>query len=431
MKKTLFSWLLLFAVVLPLAKLPGQAAEKPNVLFITIDDLNDWLGCFGGHPQAITPNIDRLAKRGVLFSNAHCAAPLCGPSRNAIFTGRQPFHTGMYSNNDKGWHKENPGVVLLPQVFQNAGYKTLGTGKLLHGSSRSVFQSEFFPEQRWSPFTGKSANYTKAELPGKGGDSPRHVIRMNGREYVLPFNQMPSDRSPNDPKGESFDWASLDVADSDMGDGKITDWAIQNLRSQSAANRFFMAVGYYRPHIPLYAPKKYFDLYDGIDIKLPPVREDDLEDLSPVAVKWALEAVTAGSHATTVKHGQWQAAVSKGRFAINATCDTPVSLIDLYPTLVDLCGLKQVHRLDGQSLRLQLTKPEAASNRLVVTTFDKGNHTLSGTNWRYIRYSDGSEELYDRKNDPHEWTNLAAKHNHAKTVSRFAKALDLKLRKTK
>ena len=186
-----------------MAKLPGQAAEKPNVLFITIDDLNDWLGCFGGHPQAITPNIDRLAKRGVLFSNAHCAAPLCGPSRNAIFTGRQPFHTGMYSNNDKGWHKENPGVLLLPQVFQNDGYKTFGTGKLLHGSSRSVFQSEFFPEQRWSPFTGKSAKYTKAELSGKGGDNPRHVIRMNGREYVLPFNQMPSDRSPNDPKGES------------------------------------------------------------------------------------------------------------------------------------------------------------------------------------------------------------------------------------
>ena len=499
-KLTIMLALCLTAAAQPFAKPPGKAAEKPNVLFIAIDDLNDWLGCFGGHPQAITPNIDRLAKRGVLFSNAHCAAPLCGPSRNAIFTGRQPFHTGMYSNNDKGWHKENPGVLLLPQVFQNAGYKTFGTGKLLHGSSRSVFQSEFFPEQRWSPFTGKSAKYTKAELSGKGGDNPRHVIRMNGREYVLPFNRMPSDRSPDDPKGESFDWASLDVADGDMGDGKITDWAIQNLRRQSAAKPFFMAVGYYRPHIPLYAPKKYFDLYDDIDIKLPLVREDDLEDLSPVASKWALEAVTAGAHATTVKHGQWQAAVraylacvtfidaqvgrildvldstphskntwvilfgdhgwhlgekqhwgkwtgwqrstqvpllilppsfSEGRFATNATCDNPVSLIDLYPSLVDLCGLKQVHRLDGQSLRSQLTNPEAISNRLAITTFDKGNHAISGTNWRYIRYSNGSEELYHRKNDPHEWTNLAGKPNYSKIVSRFAKALDVRLSRIK
>lgn len=502
-KFTITIALCLTAASHPLARPLSQAAQpagKHNVLFIAIDDLNDWLGCFGGHPQAITPNIDRLARRGVLFFNAHCAAPLCGPSRNAVFTGRQPYRTGMYSNVHKGWHNEHPTVPLLPKVFQKAGYKTFGTGKLLHGSSRSVFQSEFFPEQRWSPFSGKLANYTKAELFSKGTNNPSHVIRMDSREYVLPFNRMPSDRSPNEPKGESFDWAALDVADRDMGDSKITDWAIQNLRSQSEAKPFFMAVGYYRPHIPLYAPKKYFDLYDGVDIKLPPVREDDLEDLSPIASKWALEAVTAGSHATTVKHGQWQSAVraylacvtfidaqvgrmldvldttshhkntwvilwgdhgwhlgekqhwgkwtgwqrstqvpllilppsdNKGRFATNATCDTPVSLIDLYPTLVDLCGLKQVHRLDGQSLRPQLTNPEAISNRLAITTFDKGNYAISGTNWRYIRYSDGSEELYHRKNDPHEWINLAARPSHAKIVSRFAKALEVRLSRIK
>ena len=468
--------------------------KRPNVLFIAIDDLNDWVGCFGGHPQAITPNMDRLAKRGIRFTNAHCAAPLCGPSRNAIFTGRQPFQTGMYNNSDKGWHKKHPKVILMPKAFQHGGYATYGTGKLLHSSSKGVFQNEYYTGQRWSPFDSKTVNYTEAELPSKGSDNPRHVVRLGKREYVLPFNRMPSDRSPNDPKGESFDWAALDVPDNAMGDGKITDWAIGQLKAHQAKPPFFMAVGYYRPHIPLYAPKKYFDMYKGVNIKLPPVREDDLNDLSPTARKWALEATTAGSHATTIKHGQWRAAVKAylacvtfvdaqvGRlvatldasphakntwvviwsdhgwhlgekqhwgkwtgwqrstrvplmilpprgaatapFATDAVCDNPVSLIDLYPTLLDLCGLPEGRKLAGQSLRPLLENPTAKSKRLVVTTFDKGNHALSGIRWRYIRYKDGSEELYNRKNDPHEWTNLAAEAKNAPVRKRFAKALD-------
>ena len=470
--------------------------KRPNVLFIGIDDLNDWVGCFGGHPQAITPNMDRLAKRGDRFTNAHCAAPLCGPSRNAIFTGRQPFRTGMYNNSDKGWYKKHPKVILMPKAFGQGGYATYGTGKLLHSSSKGVFENEYFTGQRWSPFESKKVNYSKAELPSKGSDNPRHIVRLGQHDYVLPFNRMPSDRSPDDPKGESFDWAALDVPDNAMGDGKITDWAIEQLKAQQP---FFMAVGYYRPHIPLYAPKKYFDMYKGVNIKLPPVREDDLNDLSPIARKWALEAATAGSHATTIKHGQWHAAVkaylacvtfvdaqvgrlvasldtsphakntwvviwsdhgwhlgekqhwgkwtgwqrstrvplmilppsggATGRFATDAVCDNPVSLIDLYPTLLDLCGLPEERQLMGQSLRPLLEKPTAKSNRLVVTTFDKGNHALSGISWRYIRYKDGSEELYNRKNDPHEWTNLAAESKNAPVRKRFAKALDKILKK--
>lgn len=470
--------------------------KRPNVLFIGIDDLNDWVGCFGGHPQAITPNMDRLAKRGVRFTNAHCAAPLCGPSRNAIFTGRQPFRTGMYNNSDKGWYKKHPKVILMPKVFGQGGYATYGTGKLLHSNSKGVFENEYFTGQRWSPFESKKVNYSKAELPSKGSDNPRHIVRLGQHDYVLPFNRMPSDRSPDDPKGESFDWAALDVPDNAMGDGKITDWAIEQLKAQQP---FFMAVGYYRPHIPLYAPKKYFDMYKGVNIKLPPVREDDLNDLSQIARKWALEAATAGSHATTIKHGQWHAAVkaylacvtfvdaqvgrlvtsldtsphakntwvviwsdhgwhlgekqhwgkwtgwqrstrvplmilppsggATGRFATDAVCDNPVSLIDLYPTLLDLCGLPEEGQLMGQSLRPLLEKPTAKSNRLVVTTFDKGNHALSGIRWRYIRYKDGSEELYNRKNDPHEWTNLAAESKNAPVRKRFAKALDKILKK--
>ena len=235
---------------------------KPNVLFITIDDLNDWvsLGGFGGHPQAITPNMDRLSTRGILFSNAHCAAPVCGPSRNSIFTGRQPFHTGMYSNDDAGWISKHPDVLWLPQAFKKGGYETFGTGKITHrkDGGLGVFQHEYYPSQRWSPFTAdmledpEALKWTGAELPSKGGDNPRHIIRMKGgHEYVLPLNRMPSDRSPNEAKLDSFDWGPVDVADTDMGDGKITDWAIDKLKalSNSSSNLstpFFMCVGYYR-----------------------------------------------------------------------------------------------------------------------------------------------------------------------------------------
>ena len=472
---------------------PQHVRAKPNVLFIAIDDLNDWVGCFGGHPQAITPNIDQLAKRGIRFTNAHCAAPLCGPSRTAIFTGRQPFRTGMYNNNDKGWYKKHKKVRLFPKAIEAGGYVTYGTGKLLHSGSKGLFQNEYYTGQRWSPFPSKEVKYTKAELSSKGSANPRHVVRLGQREYVLPFNRMPSDRSPNDPKGESFDWAALDVPDNAMGDGKITDWAIGELKKHEASKPFFMAVGYYRPHIPLYAPKKYFDLYGGMDIKLPPVQKDDLKDLSPTGRKWALEAATAGSHATTVKHDQWQAAVkgylacvtfvdaqvgrllaqleaqgqvkntwvilwsdhgwhlgekqhwgkwtgwqrstrvplvvvppaeSKDKYALGAECDNPVGLIDLYPTLLDICNLPKVARLDGVSLHSMLENPRMANDRLVVTTFDKGNHALSGTRWRYIRYQDGSEELYNRQDDPNEWVNLASRKENASVRERLSKALD-------
>jgi arylsulfatase A-like enzyme len=465
----------------------ARAADppRPNVLFIVVDDLNDWVGFLGGHPQVKTPNMDRLAKRGVVFANAHAAAPLCSPSRAAVFGGKQPFHTEIYGNDDNVL-KLKPPPVLLSECYKAHGYRTFGTGKLLHQKDHDRYDESFAAEQRWSPFTARQAAYTRAELPSKATDAPRHVVEKGpgGKLVVLPFNGMPSDRDPRGTAGESFDWGPVDVADGDMGDGKIAEWAAGHLRRRHETP-FFLAVGFYRPHIPLFAPKKYFDLYPVQSTVLPPTIADDLDDLSPTARKLALEPVTAGAHATVVRHNQWRAGVAaylacvsfvdaqvgrlldaldQGPSAGNtivvlwgdhgwhlgekqhwgkwtgweratrvplviappggkaAVCRQPASLIDLYPTLLDLCGLPAKPDLDGVSLVPQLRDPAAAS-RPALTTFGAGNFSVRDGRWRYIRYADGSQELYDHDRDPNEWTNLAADRQFAPVIDRLAKAL--------
>jgi arylsulfatase A-like enzyme len=470
----------------------ADAPTRPNVLFIAIDDLNDWVGCLAGHPQVKTPNIDRLAKRGILFTNAHCAAPLCNPSRAAVFSGKQPFETGVFANDEKNIRVVRPDLLLIPEHFRRAGYRTFGTGKMLHQKSTGLFDEDFYPEQRWSPFTPRQADYTADELPSKSTENPRHRTELKGKPIVLPLNRLPSDRAPDTRAGESFDWGPLDVDDADMGDGQIADWAAARLK-QKHDQPFFLGVGFYRPHIPLFAPKKYFDLYAGLDIQLPLVKDDDLADLSPTGRKWALDAITAGAHETVVKHGQWPAALlgylacisfidaqvgklldaldaspnaettliilwsdhgwhlgekqhwgkwtgwqrsthvplivtppknaATAQYKTDAKCDQPVSLIDLYPTLIDLCGLPPREGLSGQSLAPLLKNPSQTTNRTVITTFDEGNYSLTGPRWHYIRYADGSEELYDSQADPHEWTNLAADHKHQPIIADMRKYL--------
>ena len=460
----------------------GDGTRPPNVLFIAIDDLNDWVGFLGGHPQVRTPNMDRLAARGTVFTNAHCAAPICGPSRAAIFSGLLPTTTGIY-NNGQNIQKKRPGLVYLPQYFAKNGYSTFGTGKLLHKSSPGLFEKFFSTEQRWSPLSKNQVTYTKKELPSKGAE-PRHEIKAGGKTIILPLNRMPSDRAPDDPKGESFDWGPFDVGDDEMGDGKITAWACERLRKKKE-KPFFLAVGYYRPHIPLFAPRKYFEGYPEESISLPPASEGDLDDLEAAGRKTALEAVTAGAHATVLKHSQWKAAVraylacvtfvdaqvgrllealEKGPHAGNTIvvlwsdhgwhlgekqhwgkwtgwerstrvpllivpaagqpaakkwagqrCSSPVSLVDLYPTLVELAGLPERAGLEGLSLKPLLDNPRSGTDRAVVTTFGKGRHSVRSGSWRLIRYEDGSSELYNLARDPNEWTNLAGKSEHAKT----------------
>jgi len=453
--------------------------DKPHVLFIAIDDLNDWIGCLNGHPQALTPNIDRLASQGVLFTNAHCASPACKPSRAAIFSGLMPDKTGVWSNRTKSLAQLQPDILKLPQAFAKAGYRTLGTGKLHHSSnSEGSFSDYFKTEQRWSPITRKEADYTAEEHPSKGSENPQHKVKdSTGREITLPLNRMPSDRAPDKKSGESFDWGSWDVPDSDFGDTRITNWAIERLREKNS-RPLFLALGYYRPHIPLWAPKRFFDRFKNDPGKLPPIKKNDLDDLGQLGKLRALEADTAGLHETVVKHNEWEKAIegylacityidheigrllkqleqsphkdntiivlwsdhgwhlgekqhwgkwtgwerstrvpliivppknqSKDFAKPGSICDQPVSLIDLYPTLTDFSQVPAPKNLSGQSLVPLLKDPAKETKRKLVTMFNPGNISVRTTQWRYIRYEDGEEELYHMKDDPNEWTNLAA-----------------------
>ena len=277
-----------------------------------------------------------------------------------------------------------------------------------------------------------------------------------------------------------------------MGDTQITDWAIGKLNA-GFDKPFFMGVGYYRPHIPLWAPKSYFQRFDGVEIQLPQVQQNDLSDIGDAGRKWAIEAVTAGLHESVLKHNQWQEAVKAylacttfvdhqvgrlldaldaGQYRNNTVivlwsdhgwhlgekqhwgkwtgwerstrvpllivppknvadkfakgglrCEEPVSLIDLYPTLSEFCGVKSPYELDGQSLVPQLRNPQHSTDRTVVTVFDKGNVSLRNRSWRFIRYTDGSEELYNLEQDPNEWSNVADDAGNGSILEQFRKAI--------
>ena len=233
-----------------------QAAgiKKPNVLFIAVDDLNDWIGCLGGHPQTKTPNLDRLAASGVLFRNAHCPAPSCNPSRTAIMSGRPPHRSGLYQNMQK-LRDVMPDEVLMPRYFSQQGYWSAGSGKLLHYVIDPQSWDDYFPE--------------------KSKDDP------------FPRTQMPAKRPVNLPVGGPWqyretDWAALDVSDEQYGgDWLVTKWISEQLQVRRD-QPFFLACGIYRPHEPWFVPKEYYEPFPLETIQLPTgYRKDDLDDVPP------------------------------------------------------------------------------------------------------------------------------------------------------
>ena len=490
-----------FLIIVMLSSFALGCSAKPatqNVLFIAIDDLNDWIGCLGGHPQARTPNIDRLAKRGTIFTNAHCAVPICGPSRATVFTGKQPWNTGIFTNENEALKKIGRDFQTLPQSLSNAGYNTYGAGKLLHGNMRLYPENlftEFGPSfQKWRPFTTEETLYTDEEFNSSVDRSllthkvDRGPDKLN---VTFPLNNLPRERRLGHRRIDSFDWGGLPVEDSEMGDYETAEWAIQKLKRKQE-KPFFLGVGIYRPHIPLFVPGKYYDMFPPDEVQLPKILENDLDDLSHVGKDFALKAFTAGSHKNVVEHDQWREAVScylaciafvdaqigrvldalehsayrdnttivlwsdhgwhlgekehwgkftgweestripliivpakenRSHYVIGTECNKPVSLIDLYPTILELLNLPEENNLDGQSLTPFLKNPEAEISSHAISTFGRGNHSVRTEKWRYIRYYDGSEELYDVKRDPDEFYNLAGDHQFDEIKQELVKKL--------
>jgi len=408
-----------------------QAAEKPNVLFIAVDDLNDWTTFLGGYPGVKTPNLDRLARRGTFFTRAYCSAPACNPSRASLLCGVRPSTSGVYYNSNP-WRPQMPDAVTLPQHFMAHGYKVHGAGKIFHG--------RFKDPQSWHVYMSRPGDPAPKKRPANGIPNTAH-----------------------------FDWGPVDEDDDAMGDTQVTNFGIEFL-GRKHDKPFFLAVGLFRPHLPWYVPRKYFDEYPLGDIVLPKVKADDLDDVPPIGRRMARPE---GDHAKVLRYKQWEKAVQgylasitytdgqigrlldaldKSPYARNTIivlwadhgwhlgeklhwrkftlweeagrvplvfvvpgltrpetrCERTVSLLDIYPTLADLCGLPIGEHLEGKSLKPLLEDPTAAWDRPVVTTYGRQNHSVRCERWRYIRYSDGTEELYDHQNDPMEWTNLAA-----------------------
>lgn len=435
-----------------LFSIPSFGNPQMNMVLIAIDDLNDWVGCLGGHPQAKTPNIDRLAARGILFSNANCQSPVCNPSRASMMSGLYPETTGIYFLSPPP--DQSPAIdatSFMPQRFLDEGYCVRGAGKLFHNGE----------------------NQNETYIPNYGGQFGA-------------FGPYPDKKLTPFPGEMLWDWGVFPEHDNQMPDFKIASWAEEQLK-QTFSRPFWIGVGFYRPHVPLYAPQKWFDLYPLETLQLPEVAENDLDDLSEYAInltrlkhisptmEWVeennqwkplvqsylacvsfvdhqvgrvLDALDASPYAGNTlvvlysdhgfhlgekehfaKRTLWQDGtgvpliIAGPGIARGAICAKPVQLLDLYPTLLDLAGLKADPRHEGHSLKPLLKNPAAEWPYVARCSFGPGNVAVISERYRYIHYNDGSEELYDEQADPHEWHNLAHNPENENVLEKYRAAL--------
>lgn len=449
-----FSSLIILTCSLSVFSVQAQETDFPDILFIAIDDLNDWVGVLEGHPQARTPNIDALAARGTLFTNAHSNAALCNPSRTSLMLGLRPSTLGIYGNNPNWMEVESLAELpTIPRFLRDHGYSTFGAGKIFH--AHTFRESGFYgynDPSSWDAFYPS----LERQLP----------------DEVTPITR-PVNRNPIDPR---FDWGPVVVDDRAMGDGQVTHWVENQLNTEVSGPRF-TAVGIFRPHLPWYVPQSYIDMHPLEDIILPVVPENDLDDLPDLPLnsevfernaflppreihqwaidsnKWSegvqaylastsfadamvgrvIEALDKSGRADNTiiilwsDHGWhlgekhrwrkttlWEESTRVPFIVVVPGMTTPgtrsvrtVSLIDIFPTVAELVGLQPPNYLEGASLVPLLRNPDASWDRPAISTLGFENHAVRTEDFRYIRYSDGSEELYDHKLDSNEWVNLA------------------------
>ena len=429
-----------------------HSAESPrNFLFMIIDDLNDWITAPGDHPRPPTPNIDALAASGTVFTNAHAQAPICGPSRASLFSGLYPAQTGIYGQIPD--RLLGPAVsavsptLLLPQYLRSHGYKTAGRGKVSHEGGQEGMFDEYIP---------RTSDYgPKPEKPFKWKSDKTHT-----------------------------DWGAYPETDDDMQDFITSRWGADFL-NRSHEKPFMLALGFIRPHVPWYVPQHWLDRLPIDEIRLPTVLDDDMNDVPQAGrnltsvpqmptLEWAREqdewpkilqaylaSVAFVDHCVgIVMEGLARSGLAgttivclvsdngyhlgeKSRFAKMSLwgrstrvplifsgpdikrhmISDPVGLIDIYPTAIDMLGLEKNSENAGRSLRPYLTGQRALPVRPQISVYGRGNFAVIDDRYRYIRYSDGSEELYDLENDPMEWQNIANKPDLQTVKQRLAQLI--------
>ncbi len=429
-----------------LSSVPSFGADKvPNVLFIPIDDMNHWVGHLGVHPQTKTPNIDRLAASGVSFNKAYCAAPACNPSRIGLMSGLRPSTSGCYDN-AQDWRPFVSTDKLLNDVLLKAGYSVFGAGKIYHGSYGNT--------KEWTEFFDKS-------------DGGRKLTRHS---------------SAVDDGVGGIKFSPLSNADEDMPDYRNVSYGIEQLQKQHD-KPFFLAIGLVKPHLPFSVPKKWFDLFPLDSIQLPPHTDNDLSDVPPAGVRmakpdgdhakiiasgrWkeAVQAYLASIAFADAQVGRLIDALDKSPYADNTIvclwsdhgwslgekehwrkfalweeptrtvfiwrvpgmtpdgvqCAHAVDHMSIYPTLCSLTGVAKPEHVEGLDITPLLKDPTADWTAPALTTFHKNNHSFRNETWRYIRYANGGEELYNHDTDPNEWTNLAGDRKYADIKASFQK----------
>jgi len=451
-----------------------ESGKKLNVLFLIADDLNNALGCYG-HPLVKSPNIDRLARRGLRFDRAYCQYPLCNPSRASFLTGLLPDQTGVRTNGTH-FRKNIPNVVTLPQLFRKHGYFVARVGKLFHyGVPRQIGTSGMDDPPSWDQVVNPR---------GRDKDDEDKIFSLIPGRF-----------------GGTLSWLAADGTDEEQTDGIGASAAIR-LLEEHRNEPFFLGVGFYRPHTPYVAPKKYFQMYPLDKIRLAPQQgnRDKLPTPALLSAKpeqarlndqLRREAIQAYHAATTFmdaqvgkvldaldrlgladrtvivmtsdhgyhlgEHGLWQKMslfeesarvpliiFAPGMKAKGASTSRLSELVDLYPTLADLCGLPAPKNLAGRSVRPSLDDPTAPGKPAAITQVFRRRgrrqkapsfmgYTIRTERWRYTEWDQGRKgaELYDHATDPQEFRNLAGDPRFAETLAEMKTLLAKTLQRTK
>lgn len=447
--------------------------DKPNVLFISVDDLNDWTGVSKGHPDVKTPNLERLAQRGVYFTNAHASVAVCTPSRLAVLSSLAPTTTGCYTNksgtrNMDVWNEVN----LLPVHMRENGYHTMACGKI-EGHACWEIEEKFEHQKLWDE--RKPRAYALTEKLIKDGNrygAPDFYPFPMGGSGTVKYNKEHGTNFP----GFSLCAGPIDreyLPEGKMPDELNVEWAIEKLQ-KDYDKPFMLGVGFLRPHVPYTAPREYFEMYPLDEIEVPKAIEDEFADIpmygkamaegitepgaehivrtlgedyrkqlvqgylasitfmdaqlgklldaldkskygkNTIIVLWSDHGQCFGEKMNWRKNNIWnEATVAPMLWIVPGVTDggqvnkNAVSLLDIYPTLTGLCDVNKSKQQDGEDILPLLQDMNVKRKKPVVSTWTYGSHSIRRDNWRYIRYNDGSEELYDEVKDFGEHINLA------------------------